>query len=549
MRITKIKIDNFRNFKHVELLFEKCHALVGENGTGKTSVLEAIDLATSSGMPVVNEQDFNNEDAGNIKVEVEFDTPFLVRIPDSYVTQDIPCKSMLFEAHRRDKASPGKLLSDPFVTEKHAIPLIYNDSAQFAVFEENNIPKSVKVTEKGYSALRKSGKEMSFLKNRLSMVNDYVKFPDIFYFDRKRENESKVGFNSLLTKITKDLNWKFRKNINLEELNNKWNVFYESVINTVTDPKKDKIITPIRDKMKNIAGCEFADLELSILDIEQPFSKGFFSKRQKTNQIDSKNLGSGISVLLSYFLLETISAMSGEEIVFLIDEPELHLHPQLQARIFKEFKGSKYQIIYTTQSDSLIDVSEFQSISRFDINSEIKPDSNCLENELEGKKVIEHLKEIKRFHAQKTVFLREDNQILFARKVVLVEGPAEKYGFPIIAEKCDIDLGDITIISCNGKTKIPYYQLLSRTFGVDFFTVFDLDNKDKETDAENKRAISWSENGNVDHFVKSFEELLGTDSSSHKGSETLIVIDKITKDQVPDEIKNILKKISKWSLE
>lgn len=231
MRISKIILENFRCFQKAEIEFHKFHALVGENGSGKTSVLEAINLATSSGMSYLTEQDFNNNDSGNLKIEVFFNEPFLVKIPDGYTSQDIPCQSVVLEAHRREKSSAGRVLSDPFVVEKTVSPLIYTGGFSSTIESlTGNIPDSVKKTDKGYEAPRKSGKAFTFTKQRLSIQNDLVNFPEVFYFDRKREDESKIGFNSLLTKVAKDLNWQYRKNWNQTDIVDKWQIFYENKI-------------------------------------------------------------------------------------------------------------------------------------------------------------------------------------------------------------------------------------------------------------------------------------------------------------------------------
>ena len=44
MYISKIKIHNFRRFRDIEILFRGRNILVGDNESGKSSVLQAIDL-------------------------------------------------------------------------------------------------------------------------------------------------------------------------------------------------------------------------------------------------------------------------------------------------------------------------------------------------------------------------------------------------------------------------------------------------------------------------------------------------------------------------
>ena len=46
MRINKLEITNFRCFEHLEInLNQKCNVLVGINGAGKSSLLDALSIA------------------------------------------------------------------------------------------------------------------------------------------------------------------------------------------------------------------------------------------------------------------------------------------------------------------------------------------------------------------------------------------------------------------------------------------------------------------------------------------------------------------------
>src|ERR1700676_2494284 len=62
MRIVTIKIHNFRGIKTAEILFPGNAVLVGDNNTGKSTVLEAIDLVLGpermSRTAVIDEHDF-----------------------------------------------------------------------------------------------------------------------------------------------------------------------------------------------------------------------------------------------------------------------------------------------------------------------------------------------------------------------------------------------------------------------------------------------------------------------------------------------------------
>ena len=73
MWISKIKINNFRNYKEQEILLEKnINIFYGENAQGKTNIIEAIFLS-SMGKSFRAKKDSEmimlNEDISNIEIE------------------------------------------------------------------------------------------------------------------------------------------------------------------------------------------------------------------------------------------------------------------------------------------------------------------------------------------------------------------------------------------------------------------------------------------------------------------------------------------------
>ena len=81
MRIVRLSINNYRGIKNCELYFPERVVLVGDNNSGKSTVLEAIDLVLGperlSRKPIVDEHDFfigqyldNENDPINIEIEL-----------------------------------------------------------------------------------------------------------------------------------------------------------------------------------------------------------------------------------------------------------------------------------------------------------------------------------------------------------------------------------------------------------------------------------------------------------------------------------------------
>ncbi len=554
MKISRIKIENFRGHKSTELEFADHHVLVGENGSGKTAVLEAINYATSSYYlsSRLDEQDFNSEDVGDIKIVVEFDKPFAVKIPDGYQHQLILSTSVELNVKRRDRAAPRRAFSDPFVVSHLCLPITYAKKADIAQLSlpidvsVNDLPSSVTESEKGYAILRNSGKKMDARKDTVSLANDLIGFPGVFYFDRQRERETKAGFNSLFTKIAKDLNWRYRKGWSQEETTGKWATYYDSVISVIEDKKNRELLVPLREQLTVMLGDDFSSLEISLLNIEQPFSKGFLSFREGSNQVDLEGAGSGIAMLAALLLLEQVSERSGDDLILLIDEPELHLHPQLQSRLADHMQKSVAQTIVTTHSPLFVDLGYWRGISRM-TRDQTYPKQDKLAEKLGTKTIAEHLDDIPEFYYHETTFSSNDSELFFARRVLLVEGPVEKYGLPRLAHVLGCRLDQLTVISSNGKSKIPHYVTVCHAYEIPVMVLFDLDGKD-EKDSENAMVIEASAGTALHSFKTSFEQLLGIGKNAeHKASRALAIIDGLkTKEAIPKEITEAIDVVNKW---
>lgn len=546
MKITRATIKNYRLFGDsitIDFL-NSFTSLVGKNGTGKTTVLEAINLATSFyfAESKINEDDFN-DDTKDIEIELEFDDFFFILIPDGWQTRRLPSKIIRLIVRHREKAVSGKAFSVPYVANHYAIPYEFTDREKLELKDKTDIPQSVSKKNENYVFKKENGKEAK-LNERLYIVNKNLdSFPNVFYFPKHREKDLKKGYFTTFQKIADELNWRFfkdyAKDSGKDEYIRNWDGIYTSIIGRVDDPKQSKIIHPLKGKLKDILGEKFDKFEISLFNLKQPFEQAFFSLRDRDKIISLSKLGSGELMIITYFLLRLTSELSKEDIIFLIDEPELHLHPQFQYKLFEEIKSSQFQHIFTTHSDIFVDISNWQSIKRFD-TSGIYPNEELLKQKHgksvdTEKEIHRHLEDIKTFQEDKTIFFRENNELLFADKCLLVEGPKDKYGLLELAKKIDCDFSKCTIVYCNGKEKIPYYQTVCKAYGVDYFTVYDQDGKEKDSLIEELK-----KDNQVASFSSKFETLVGANSLP----QILEKIYQMKAEEIPTEINDALQKIN-----
>ena len=341
MKVINVLIENFRAIRKQSFTVKELSIFIGNNGTGKTSVLEAINFALSpyfiSGR--IKHTDFNNGTDSPIIIEVEFDTCFNIEIPDGYATQKIPCNKIHLEIKKRDKSTPGKAFSDGFVVSHYAIPF------------------GPEKTEKGWVIKRSSGTPFKFSEYHLeatSMKSEEI--PRCFYFNKNREQQLKKGYNSSISSVFDDFNWRFLKGlrkINTEDSSetfiDKKNSLEKEIIEKVDNSIVNKVFLTLNEKLRNF---ELSDSKLSFIDGNAPFDSAFLSRTIGNLDIAIPALGSGIEIIISLLFLETLASLSKENIIIIIDEPELHLHPYLQEKLIQYLKdlSKDKQILLSTHS-------------------------------------------------------------------------------------------------------------------------------------------------------------------------------------------------------
>ncbi|MFC1780323.1 AAA family ATPase [Patescibacteria group bacterium] len=357
--LKKLHIKNYKCFKDHSIELQTpngaegsgLNIFIGENGKGKTSVLEAIDFLTQSQYASENRMkiDYFNKYDEEICVSAETDE-FVCNMDFPY-KGTFECKGIEFIAKNRTRKSPGKLLSSTFqVTSK------------FTLKTDNYL------NQDGTD----SGKEVPPLLQNFS--NGSIKDGElnIFYFDNNRNWQISTGtYKTTFERICDDLNWKFVKNLSdemeVQEDGESEEKKVDIIYNMITDKIDDSYFNNVLEIAQKGVGEKLAKglkdffnnkdydkLRIDILKFLSPFSSAFFSVREDKSlqQITTKELGSGIEMILTLLLLKSISEQSKGSIIYLIDEPELHLHPKAQDKLIdllvKESKDK--QIIVSTHS-------------------------------------------------------------------------------------------------------------------------------------------------------------------------------------------------------
>lgn len=591
MFIKILTIKNFRCFgkgendKGITIELNKgLTAFIGRNGSGKTAILEALNfLIGSDYLPTkISEKDFNSE-AKEIKDEIviegETTSPFYINIDvisnkGVSSTVIVPCNKIKLSIKRREKAE--RVLDDPFIINKVVVPILDNiNESVYQDFDFNKFYKIVSLTEvdtevndfetakeiirnllKGVSTeVQKIGRyyhvtfklksgeirDASFPDYNLSFNLNRIKGLAKSYYLSKNRDKDVAGSYSLISKILTDLHWRYKNKQASNESDSipqEYGTLAGSLRNIVDE--KGALIKKINDKVKLIC-CKDNNFQIDFVDIDQPYKSAFVAKKEGEKLLSPDNLGSGFNILIAYALFAYVAELEKIPIVLIIDEPELHLHCDWQKKMYDVFaKQADLQIIHSTQSENFISLKNWQQI-RLVKDFQIFPKEEVLQEQItatDGQTAprSDFLNDIANRNLHISSILRENLELFFTKKCILVEGPSDKYGLTKLLEfsGCDVENFSVSIIPTWGKTKMKNYQMICKCFGVDYFTIYD---HDKEED-ENTAIENNVQNGKMTKFSTSFESKLGI-AEPNKFQKLVKTIDELTDiNSLDQEIKD-----------
>lgn len=341
MNIKNVSIRNFRGIKELEapVEFGALNFFIGDNGTGKTSLLEAVNFCLSSGYVAsrLDVNDFYNGGDEPIEIVVEFQSALTVKLPDGFTSQDIACDKVSLTAKKRERAAPGKAFSDLVTTSHHFVPVE---------------PRG----ENGWSKHRKAGTTFKFDERQLSLNNAEVDLPRVFYFSKTRVRQLSKGFSSSLSSIIDDLNWRFdrgqRKKADDEHFKHDRKALHDRVFAETDGDTLKKTVEAANGILSKLG---VPPVEVSLFKTLNPYDHSEVIFPFDGFELPVEHAGSGIEMLLSLALLEAMAMLSKEKLIILIDEPELHLHPKLQAKLVEHLTelSDRVQIVASTHSPLL----------------------------------------------------------------------------------------------------------------------------------------------------------------------------------------------------
>ncbi len=209
------------------------------------------------------------------------------------------------------------------------------------------------------------------------------------------------------------------------------------------------------------------------LDIERP---NYSSLDYSLKLIDENSHEKPIDLFSSgeKGLLQLIFAIFGRDIkhgVMVIDEPEVHIHPQMQQKIIeilrKAISDLDMQFIVATQSPIFVTKDTIESVYRFYKNNNF---TKVIRNQVTSseKDLIQILN------------YTNSSKIFFVDKVVLVEGDSDEYFFRFYFDyfknNNTVKGENIEFLYIGGKDRFPVWRDFLKKYEIAAYFIGDLDN-------------------------------------------------------------------------
>jgi putative ATP-dependent endonuclease of the OLD family len=486
MYLKKIHVKNFRCIKEINLeLNSGLNVIIGANNSGKTSLLDSLRLALSIGnfnrSIYVSNEDFFVDEFGTKAQTIEIDLTFSELAPEDKGIFIEMLKvndngNHELELHVRYKIERKNGIEKIRVRcwggekEANTIPIeimeLFHIVYLEALRDSENYLKPNRGNKLGQLFLKLVPEETSQEKHAQQIYESITSNEDwneIITEARKKINEhlenttlehdtlsidinfAPMDFTKIAERlkiyipILKKIKRELIENIFEEE---GWEKYFE-------DPYSNELILKknIRELLKNEANSE---LKSKISKLEK-FIQKF--------EIYQNGLGYNNLIYIATIigdLIERVNRKSENYVALLIEEPEAHLHPQLQNILFNYFKNMEsknIQIFLTSHSPTITAKTDIDTVILMEnsFNVDVLPLKDIEFEDETDKKYLQRFLDVTK------------SQLFFANGVIFVEGISEAMLLHIFSKILGIDLekNGIEVVNIGGVAFKPFAKLFN----------------------------------------------------------------------------------------
>ncbi len=454
--IKSVRVSGFRGLENIEVSLEKITVLTGMNNSGKTSLLKAIQLALGN-RQFISQEDFFIKDVeaadkiiidllilpldndGNQSAEFEADWEILLttdRIRTDGSNSFVPLRTVV-------TYDP---VNSSFKAQQYILNTWPSYTADVNWFDVDN------------------GKKTNFFFDELPF----------FYIDAQRDILEDIKLrNSYLGKMLSKIEYSQE---DIEALEEQIKALNDTAVNS------SEILSNIKQNLKDLdtamdsqtGGVEITPFTKKIRDLNKGLTI-YYGDTKDSFSMEYHGMGtrswSSLLTLKSFISLLATNATNNEAVFFpivAIEEPEAHLHPNAQKKLYGQIANIPGQKIISTHSPYIAATAELSYLRNLYKKDKLvcgKVDCTNLTPE-----------DIRKIDRQ---VINTRGEIFFSRAIVFFEGETEEQALPILAKKfygkSPIELG-LDFIGVGGYGNYLPFLRFAEAFNIPWFIFSDAEN-------------------------------------------------------------------------
>lgn len=428
MKIKQIHIENFRSIKNTTINLHELTAVVGENNSGKTAILRALNCFFNFESEEKEFKDLIHRYSPRTKTKI------------TVTFSEIPNKK---EYTKYQNAYGNLQIRFIYDYSKFNRRLFYINDGETRPLDVSFLVVLKRDIDYAYIPASRSYKDIEWTEDSVfsrlvkRYLEDHTKNRD------RLSSETKAAGNKfhdqILTKLSHSLtDLYFYDDLGEYQINYKENIDYKVFL----DKLGLEILSPDKKDLRPVS-----------------------------------EYGSGIQSLTVITLYRFLAKINDVTIVLGIEEPETNLHPQAQRKLIHSFKNSRQsceaQAIFATHSTVIVDALDHDDIV---LVRRVKDEKRSFHSEArqisEAFWMDHNITNLKHYN----FFRFRNSDFFFAKHVIIVEGIVDAQVIEHILTRGDENsLFNVSIIQLGSISSFKYPYFLLNDLGIPFTAVVDKD--------------------------------------------------------------------------